>query len=187
MKHILSFVLIAFISGNIASAQSQKKDPKNLQFFNRTELYYTFGLNETYPGEQTNSIHIKTVLGFSTPKIGFGFGIENGSYRSANGSYGASFNTIAFSGNVHFLAKPINDEGINFFAKGGFGYAVGVFNGYDTGINTEAATGFIFTNKKKRRYFLEGVYHYQKFDQIKIVNYGNPEVKSLGLGIGTWF
>jgi hypothetical protein len=185
MKHILYLALFVFISHDFALAQIGKKGSKKPQFFNRTELYYTFGINETYPGQQSNSMHIKTVLGFSTPKIGFGFGIENGSYRAANGTYGASFNTIAFSGNMHYLAKPVIDDGTNFFIKGGLGYAVAIFNGYDKGLNIDAATGIILTNKRKRKYFLEGVYSSQEFD-----NYHNThkiKVNSIGFGIGSWF
>ena len=183
MKKFICILFIMFNGAQVILVQAQKKEVKDFRFFNRSELFYSFGFEDTYPGDKTNALHIKTVLGVANQKIGFGFGIENGSYRTANGSYGASFNTLSFSGNMHYLVKPMVDEGTNYFIKGGLGYAVAIFNGYDKGLNTEAATGIILTNKRKRKYFLEGVYFTQQFD-----NYTNkPKVKSIGLGIGSWF
>ena len=183
MKYQIYFFFLLFIGSNLM-AQSNKKDAKNFRFFNRTELFYTFGLNDTYPGDKINALHIKTILGTANEKIGFGFGIENSSFRSANGFNSSSFNTIAFSGNVHYLVKPISNDGINFFVKGSLGYAPRIFYGYDRGLNMEAAAGLMMTNKRKRKYFLEGLYNYQQFDQF---NSYKPEVRSIGLGIGSWF
>lgn len=183
MKKFILFLFTLFIGTKIILAQAPKKEAKDFRFFNRSELFYSFGIEDTYPGDKTNALHIKTVLGVANQKIGFGFGIENGSYRTANGTYGASFNTLAFSGNMHYLLKPMVDDGTNFFIKGGIGYAVAIFNGYDKGLNIEASSGIIITNKRKRKYFLEGIYFSQQFD-----NYNNkPKVKSIGLGIGSWF
>jgi hypothetical protein len=185
MKYLISLIFILLTGGHLIFAQTYQKDSKNFRFFNRTELFYSFGLNDTYPGDKINALHIKTILGTANEKIGFGFGVENSSFRSANGFNGSSFNTIAFSGNVHYLVKPISDDGINFFVKGSLGYAPRIFYGYDRGLNMEAATGLMITNKRKRKYFLEGLYNYQQFDQFNSNN--KPEVKSIGLGIGSWF
>ncbi|MEO5911100.1 MAG: hypothetical protein ABIP95_09450 [Pelobium sp.] len=186
MKTFLAFIFLSLIGATLTFAQQTSTAKSSFSLFNRTSLSYTFGLNETFNNDKTNALHVKTVIGFAQPKVGFGLGLETGNFRSANSSNGFNFNTIAFSGNLHVLAKPITDEGINFFAKGGVGYAVKIFNGYNKGFTYEAATGLILTIKKRSRYFLEGIYHYQEIDDFQ-VNNGKLKVKSIGIGIGTWF
>ncbi len=186
MKSILTFIFVFFTAYGLIFAQEIKKSNHNLRFFNRSEVSYTFGLNETFPNNKTNALHVKTVLGFALPKVGFGVGLESGSFKSTSNSSGISFNTLALSGNLHLLAKPITDTGLNLFLKGGLGYAVKVFNGYDKGLTYEGAAGFMITTKNKSRYYMEGIYHYQEIDGFYLAS-GKPIVKSFGIGIGTWF
>lgn len=186
MKSFFAFSLLFLFGTTLTFAQEASAKKTNFRVFNRSSLSYTFGLNETFPNDKTNALHVKTVIGFALPQVGFGIGLETGNYKSANSSNGFNFNTIAFSGNLHVLAKPIADEGINFFVKGGAGYAVKIFNGYNKGFTYEGATGFMITTKKRSRYFLEGIYHYQEIDDFQLQN-GKLKVKSVGIGIGTWF
>ncbi|MBC7653585.1 MAG: hypothetical protein H7098_03815, partial [Oligoflexus sp.] len=115
----------------------------------------------------------------------FGIGLENATFRNPNSSSGASFNTLSFSGNLHQLVKPIQDEDLNFFVKGGAGYAVRIFRGYNKGLNYELSTGVIFTTKRKSKIFLQAIYNYQQIDGFLLTTI-NPKIQSFGLGIGTW-
>lgn len=187
MKSIVfTFLLIAF-SSSIVLSQDKKTNTAKPRFFNRTELSYTFGLNETLNNEKTNALHVKTVLGFALPKVGLGFGLANSTFRSAQGSSGANFNTISFSANGHVLAKDIQDDGLNFFLKGAIGYAPKIFAGYNKGLTYEGGAGFLITNKKGSKYFLNGIYHHQNIDDFFLSTTGRIQVKSFGVGVGTWF
>lgn len=182
---LLSFALFTLCNISLNAQENKKSNAKSFTFFNRAEFSYTFGLNETLPNEKINAFHIKTVLGFTLPKVGLGLGLENASFRSANGGSGANFNTIAFSANAHVLAKDIKDEGINFFLKGGIGYAPKIFRSYNKGLTYEGATGLIITTKKGSKYFLQGIYHHQDIDDF-FLSTGKLQVQSFGIGIGTW-
>lgn len=186
MKALACTLYLIITCSLISYAQETQKTPTKFKFFNRTELSYTFGLNETFPSDKPNALHVKSVFGFTLRKVGFGIGLENASFKSTNTNGGANFNTISFTGNIHFLAKPIENNGVNFFIKGGAGYAPRIFGGYDKGLTYEAATGLIITTKKGSRYFFQGIYHYQKVDDFILSN-GTVDIKSVGAGIGTWF
>jgi hypothetical protein len=186
MKSIFAFTFLFLGGYSFVMAQGLEKVTARPRFFNRSELSYTFGLNETFPGDKTNALHVKTIIGFALPKVGFGLGLESGSYKSANSYAGANFNTLAFSGNLHVLAKPITERGVNFFLKGGAGYAVKIFNGYNKGLTYEGAAGLMITTKSGSRYFLQGIYHYQEINDFNIQS-TRPIIKSFGAGIGTWF
>lgn len=186
MKLFLLSLAICTLSVTFLKAQeNNKSNLKSLSFFNRSEISYTLGLNETLPGEKINALHIKTILGFTLPKVGLGLGLENATFRSSNGASGANFNTIAFSVNAHVLAKDIKDEGINFFLKGGIGYAPKIFRTYNKGLTYEGAAGLIITTKRGSRYFLQGIYHHQDIDDF-FLSSGKLKVQSVGVGIGTW-
>ncbi len=181
---VLSF-LVLFITTNIF-AQSIKPANNKFQTFTRTSISYVFGINETSLQEKTNSLHVKLVIGLSNPKVGFGIGLENASFRAAGGNKGASFEALSFNGNAHFLAKPIYTDELNYFIKGAAGYAPKIFSGYNKGFNYEAATGVLLTTKRKSKYFLQAIYHYQEIDGF-VIAAGKPKIKALGLGIGAWF
>jgi hypothetical protein len=176
------FLLITTLS---FAQQKNAEAPKKFKFFNRTGLSYTFGLNETFPNQKINALHIKTVVGLAMPLVGFGIGLENGSFKSSTGS-GANFNTLAFTGNLHVLAKPIETKELNYFVKGAAGYAVSISRYYDKGLTYEGAVGGILTTKKGGRYFLQAIYNYQSFDNFSNAS-GKIYVQSVGLGVGTWF
>ena len=186
MKSSISTLYLIIACSLISYAQENQKTATKFKFFNRTELIYTFGINETFTGDKPNALHVKSVFGFTLPQIGFGLGLENASYKSSNTNGGANFNTIALSGNIHFLAKAIEEGGVNFFIKGGAGYAPRIFRGYDKGFTYEAATGLILTTKKGSRYFFQGIYHYQEVTDFIISN-DKLRIKSVGAGVGTWF
>lgn len=187
MKAIFLFLLIITVSLHSIHAQETKKKNTKLRFFNRTELSYTFGLNEAINAEKINALHVKTVLGFALPKVGLGLGLSNSTYRSAQGNAGANFNTINFSANAHLLAKDIQDDGLNFFLKGAVGYAPKIFTAYNKGLTFEGAAGFLITTKKGSKYFLNGIYHHQNIDDFFLSTTGKLQIKSFGVGIGTWF
>lgn len=188
MKFTLYLVFALSLSSFAALAQNNFKSNANsskLRFFNRSELSYSFGLKPTFNGQTTNAFHIKTVFGFAYPQYGFGIGIENGSYKSANGNGGANFNTIAFTGNFHVLAKPLQYDGANLFLKGGVGYAPRFF-GYAKGLTYDGGAGVLISTKKGSKYYLEALYDYQELSDY-ILNNSKLEIKTLGIGIGTWF
>lgn len=187
MKYILFTFILAVFSTNIVLSQNKKPTKAKPRFFNRTELSYTFGLNESINNEKINALHVKTVLGFALPKVGLGFGLANSTFRSAQGGGGANFNTISFSANGHILAKDIQDDGLNFFLKGAIGYAPRIFAAYNKGVTYEGAVGFLITTKRGSKYFLNGIYHHQNIDDFFLSSAGRIQVKSVGVGIGTWF
>ena len=186
MKRILLALIIINYSFTNSFAQENKIKSSNFKLFNRTSIGYTFGLNDVFENKKANALHIKTVIGFALPKVGFGIGLETTTFNTVGSGNNSRFNTLAFTGNLHALAKPISDESLNFFVKGGVGYSPRVFNTYDKGLTYEGATGVIITSKKKNRYFFEAKYHYQALNTIA-TSTGNLEVKSIGLGVGTWF
>ncbi|OAQ38284.1 hypothetical protein A5893_15970 [Pedobacter psychrophilus] len=185
MKKIFFSILLSLLIGNKIFAQEKEKIKTDFKFFNWSSLSYTFGLNDAVLSQKINSLHIKTVFGLGTPQTGFGIGLENATFRNTNSSNGVNFNTLSFSGNLHQLLKPISDDDLNFFIKGGAGYAVRIFDGYDKGLNYEASIGAILTTRKKSKYFLQAIYNYQEIDGFALVN-GKPKIMSFGLGIGTW-
>jgi len=185
MKKIFFAIILSLFLFSNSFAQEKEKLKTDFKFYNWSSISYTFGLNDAVLGEKINSLHLKTVFGLGTPKTGFGIGLENATFRNPNSSNGASFNTLSFSGNLHQLLKPINDDDLNFFIKGGAGYAVRIFDGYDKGLNYEASIGAILTTKKKSKYFLQAIYNYQEIDGFVLTS-GKPKIVSFGLGIGTW-
>jgi hypothetical protein len=185
MKKIFFIILLSFFIFSNIFAQEKEKVKTDFKFYNWSSISYTFGLNDAINGEKINSLHLKTVFGLANPRTGFGFGLENATFRNPNSSSGASFNVLGLSGNIHQLLKPIQDDDLNFFIKGGAGYAVRIFDGYDKGLNYEAAIGAILTTRKKSKYFLQAIYNYQEIDGFVLTN-GKPKIISFGLGIGTW-
>jgi hypothetical protein len=185
MKMKINLLLIAIFCSSVlcSIAQDKKPDPSKPVLFNRSELSYTFGIDEALPNTTINALHVKTTFGFTLPQIGLGLGIETASFRGDNN---ANFNTLAFSGNLHLLAKPNYYEGTNYFLKGAVGYGVRIFNNYDKGLNYEAASGVIITTRKRSRYFAQAIYHHQNIDDFLLTN-GKIQIKTFGIGIGTWF
>ena len=185
MKQFLA--VFAFLSFCFFNTQAQKLPSSNKKFnlFSQANVNYLFGINESSLDQKTNSLHVKLVIGLANPKTGFGIGLENATFRPA-GSSGSRFETLNFTGNIHFLAKPISTDELNYFVKGAVGYAPRIFRGYNKGFNYEAATGLMFTTKRKSKYFFQALYQYQEFDGF-LVSGGKPKLKSVGLGLGTWF
>ncbi|MDA9555078.1 hypothetical protein N9R54_02470 [Pelobium sp.] len=186
MKQLIFTAYLLFGFTLSLFAQIGTKSPSSLKFFNRTELSYNFGLNETFPGDKTNSFRIKTILGYALPQVGLGLGLENSNFKSSISSGGSNFNTFAFSLNLHLLAKKFQSDGVNFFVKGSGGYAVRFLTGYNKGLNYEGGAGILVTTKKGSKYYFNGVYNYQEIDDFILAS-GKLNIKSVGLGIGTWF
>lgn len=186
MNKLLTFLFILSTTTTASFAQSLTKTKSDFKLFNRSSIGYSFGLNETFANKKVNAFQIKTVVGLTLPHVGFGIGLETVTYSSVGAGVNSRFNTLGFTGNLHLMAKPYTDESLNYFIKGGAGYAPRIFNSYDKGFTYEAATGVIITTKKSNKYFIETKYHYQEFDRFNI-NTGKLEVKSFGLGVGTWF
>jgi hypothetical protein len=180
--NLLAVIPLIFLNVSVI-AQTKKPSSGKPTIFNRTEFSYTFGIEDALPNTSIDALHLKTVVGFTLPHVGFGIGLENGSFRGENN---ARFNTLAFSGNLHLLAKPNYYEGTNYFIKGAIGYGLGVFNNYDKGLNYETATGVMITTKKRKRYFIQAIYHQQNIDDFLLAN-EKVKIKTLGIGLGTWF
>ncbi|WP_154647881.1 hypothetical protein [Pedobacter arcticus] len=185
MKQFLAAFAFLFLCFFVAKAQHQASSNKKFNLFSQANVNYVFGINESSLDQKTNSLHVKLVIGVANPKTGFGIGLENATFRPA-GSAGSRFETLNFTGNVHFLAKPITTDELNYFAKGAVGYAPRIFRGYSKGFNYEVATGIMLTTKRKSKYFLQALYQYQEFDGF-LVSGGKPKLKSVGFGVGTWF
>lgn len=184
MKQVLTALIFLLFTSTVAEAQQSGLPDNKFRTFSRAELSYLFGLNDAVLNQKTNSLHVKLVIGKANSRTGLGIGLENASYRSADG-YGASFETLNFSANAHLLAKPIQTEELNYFIKGAAGYAPKLFSGYNKGFNYEVASGVVFTTKRKTRYFLQAIYHYQVIDGFNFAA-GTPKIKGIGLGAGTW-
>ncbi|HET8827927.1 MAG TPA: hypothetical protein VFM79_01235 [Pelobium sp.] len=185
MKQFLFGFSFLLLSVSAITLQAQTAVSNDFRFFSQANLNYVFGINESTLNQKTNALLIKLVVGLANSRTGFGIGLENGSYRPSGGS-GSSFETLNFSGNVHFLAKPITTDEVNYFVKGAAGYAPRLFRTYNKGFNYEIATGVLLTSKKKSKYFLQAIYHYQEFDSFLITG-RKPKIKGVGLGVGTWF
>jgi hypothetical protein len=183
MKYFSALTLLICFNSVIAFAQFKQKKTSTFNVFNRTSISYGLGINQSFNNNTINALLLKTVVGIALPQAGFGIGIENGTY---NGSENVRFNTLAFTGNLHLLAKPLSYNGINYFAKGGAGYAARVFNEYNKGFTYEGATGIILTNKKGGKYFLQAIYHHQEINGFALSAGNKLKIETLGLGIGVW-
>jgi hypothetical protein len=184
MKRVLFSVI--FLISVFAKAHGQQDLPKNkFKLFSRAEISYLFGINDVYDAQKVNSLHVKFVIGSANQITGFGIGLENSSYRAANGD-GLSFETLNFSANAHILAKPVTTTEINYFIKAAAGYAPRIFRNYSRGFNYEVSPGILFTTKRKSKYFLQAIYQYQEIENFFLAD-GQPKIKAIGLGIGTWF
>lgn len=185
MKQILFALALLISTVSALKAQEQKPIKDKFRPFTRAEVSYLFGINDTYNNQKINSLHIKITIGSQNSRVGFGIGLENASYRAANGN-GTSFETLNFSGNAHVLAKPIDTDEINFFIKGAAGYAPRIFREYNKGFNYEVAPGILFTTKKKSKYFLQAMYQFQEIANVSLAS-GRPQIKGIGIGVGGWF
>lgn len=186
IKYVIIFLLNFIFFYSSTYGQGGFRETKEFRFFNRTELSYTFGLNETFLTNKLNSFQIKTVFGKQNENIGAGIGIATGSFRNAGGKGGGNFNTISFTGNLHYVFNGFSEQNNNFFIKGGIGYAPRIFAGYDKGLTYDGALGYIIRTKKGGRYFVEAIYHHQDFENFRALN-TIAKVESVGIGIGTWF
>lgn len=187
MKLLNLFLLIIFFFGSHKlEAQETDRSRNKFKLFNRTELNYSFGLNEPFPNERINVFKIKTTIGKQNEHVGAGIGLSTASYRSTKSGGGSNFNTISFTGNIHYLLYKFSDERDNIFIKAGAGYSPRFFNSYDRGFIYDVAAGYVIRTRRGARYFISALYQRQEFDKFKLQD-GNVEVKSLGLDIGTWF
>jgi hypothetical protein len=188
MKYFLSAFCLFFLivsNANVLNAQTFKAANK-FKFFNRTELNYGFGINQTFANERLNAFQIKTVFGKQNDRLGAGLGISTGTYKSTRSGGGGQFSTIAFSANFHYLIHDFYESRNNIFIKAGIGYAPKIFRGYDKGLNYDAALGYLIHTKKGGKYFVNVIYHHQDFENfIGIAN--TIKTNTIGLGIGTWF
>lgn len=184
-KSILIFLLSFLFLSTSTYAQGGFKETKEFRFFNRTELSYTFGLNESFLNDKFNSFQIKTVFGKQNERIGAGIGIATGNFRNSSGN-GGNFNSISFTGNVHYVFNNFSEPNNNIFIKGGIGYSPRIFAGNVKGLTYDGALGYIIRTKKGARYFVEAIYHHQDFEDFSTLN-NTVKVESVGIGIGTWF
>ena len=182
----LLLLLILFFDTHELEAQEVAGSSKKFKLFNRTEVNYSFGINEPFPNERLNVFKIKTTIGKQNEHFGAGIGLSTASYRSTKSGGGSNFNTISFTGNIHYLLYKFSDDRDNIFVKAGAGYSPRFFNSYDRGFIYDVAAGYVIKTRKGARYFISALYQRQEFDKFKL-QVGNVEVKSLGLGIGTWF
>lgn len=188
MKYFFcAFCLFFFIVSNVSVLKAQTfKSANKFKFFNRTELNYGFGINETFANEKLNAFQIKTVFGKQNDHVGAGLGISSGNYKSTRSGGGGQFSTIAFSANFHYLIYDFYENRDNVFLKASVGYAPKIFRGYDKGLTYDAAIGYLIHTKKGGKYFVNIVYHYQEFENF--IGFANTiNSNTIGLGIGTWF
>lgn len=185
MKFLSFLAVFIFITVNYTLAQSLKPKSK-YSFFNRTELNYALGVNETFARERVNVFQIKTIFGKQNNRLGAGLGIGTGTYRAHSSGGGAQFNTISFSANFHSLLFRIYEDGNNFFVKGSIGYAPKIFNGYDKGVNYDGAFGYLIRTRKGSRFFGSIIYHHQDFENFRGIS-NTINTNAIGLGIGAWF
>lgn len=185
MKRV--FVVLVFLCFGFGTTFGQKPSSASNKFrtFSRPEVNYVFGINDDFNDQKINSLHVKLVIGLANAITGFGLGLENATYKAASGS-GASFQTLNFSGNAHILAKPIVSDELNYFVKIAVGYAPKILREYNKGFNYQVCPGVLFTTKKGGKFFVQAVYNYQEVAGFGLSN-EKPQIKGVGLGIGTWF
>lgn len=185
MKRVLSTLVFLCFGLVTTFAQQPSSASNKFRTFSRPEASYVFGINNSFNNQKINSLHIKLVIGVANAITGLGIGVENTSFN-ATGNGGSNFQTLNFSGNAHILAKPISTKELNYFIKAAAGYAPKIFGAYNKGFNYQVTPGVLLTTKKGAKYFLQAVYNYQELAGLNVSG-EKPNVKGVGLGIGTWF
>lgn len=186
MNIVKLFIAVAF--GLIAqNLQAQTfKNPQKFKSFGRMQVNYGFGINDVFNEQKVNPLQIKFVFGKQNEHAGVGVGIATANFKSRGSNGGLNMNTISFSANGHYNLMSLSENKQSPFVRASVGYAAKVFKDYVKGLNYDAGMGYILTNKRGARYFVEAQYLTQDFEDF--LYEGNKlKAESIGIGVGIWF
>lgn len=186
MRYLYSLVLFVITCLPIATLAQSFKTPEKFKSFGRIQVNYGFGLNDVLLDQKANPFQIKLTFGKQNENLGFGIGVATANFRNRGDNGGLNVNTTSFTLNGHYVFKSFSDQSSKPFIRIGGGYAPKIFSEYSKGFLYDGSIGYIITNKKGAKYFVEAQYQVQYFDDFL---YRTHEVKaeSVGLGIGIWF
>lgn len=186
MNIIRLFVAVA-IASIFQDLQAQSfKEPQKFESFGRMQVNYGLGVNEVFNQQKVNPFQIKMVFGKQNRNVGMGLGIATANFKGKGSNGGMNMNTISFSANGHYNFQSLYENKQSPFVRASIGYAAKIFKDYAKGSNYDAGIGYILTNKKGARYFVEAQYLTQNFEDF--LYEGNKlKAESIGLGIGIWF
>ncbi len=183
-KYILTVICFTIFCGSTFS--QEKSGKRKLLPFNKLEIGYYFGLEESLNNQKYNHVNLKTIIGLKSDRLAFGIGVANDSYNSG-GTTQNTLNTLGFSGNLHYIFSDLSEEGNKVFIKSGAGYAPRIFRTYSKGFTYNAGVGYIITTRRQRKYFAQVSYNVQNIENFSTITSNAFQIKSVGLNIGTWF
>src|SRR5690606_10594157 len=186
MKIVRLFTLVA-LTVVFSNLHGQSfKEPQKFRGFGKMQLNYAFGVNEVFNQQQVNPFQIKLLFGRQNDNVGLGLGIATTNFKSYGSSNRLNMNTVSFSANGHYNFFKLSENKTSPFVRGSVGYAAKVFKDYAKGLNYDAGLGYILTNKKGARYFVEAQYLVQQFEDF-LYESNKLKAEAIGLGIGIWF
>lgn len=185
MKFSYFFIVIAVIIGSTDGYSQSLNSGKKIKTFSRIQLNYGLGINEFLNHQKLNPFQIKMTFGKQSERFGVGLGIATANFRNRDANGGINLNTVAFSLNTHYTFADFSDKDNKFFIRAGAGYAPRIFRDYAKGFLYDGSFGYVITNKKGAKYFVEAQYQMHHFGDF--TGWTDKEVESVGLGIGVWF
>ena len=187
MNTIRFFILTAFtfLSSNLYSQSF--KEPKTFSGFGKIQVNYALGINEVFNEQKVNPFQIKLIFGKQNDFVGVGIGVATVNYKSLGSDIKLNLNTTSFSLNGHYNLKRFSENINTPFVRASLGYAPKIFRDYAKGLNYDAAIGFIVSNKKGGRYFVEAQYQVQQFEGFMYQTNNRTIAEAIGAGLGFWF
>ncbi len=186
MKFLYWYALFFMICFSANVFAQGFKSPQKFKSFGKIQVNYGLGLNEVLLEQKANPFQIKLTIGKQNEHFGAGLGLATANFRNRGDNGGLNINTISFTLNTHYVFKEFSGVGSKPFVRLGGGYAPKIFREYSKGFLYDGSIGYVITNKKGAKYFVEAQYQVQNFDDFL---YRTHQVKaeSVGLGIGIWF
>lgn len=186
MKILRFLVIVSVLCFSTHVFAQDFKTPKKFGGFGKIQLNYSLGINDVLFNQKTNPSQVKITLGKQNDYFGIGLGLAAANFRNRSANGGLNINTISFTLNSHYTFKAFSEKDNKPFMRLGGGYAPKIFRDYSKGFLYEGAIGYVITNKKGARYFIEAQYQVQHFDDFLYKTH-NVKAESAGLGIGIWF
>ena len=186
MKIARLFILIA-LTAVFSNLYGQSfKEPQKFRSFGKLQLNYGFGINEIFNQQHVSPFQIKLLFGKQNDHIGLGLGIATANFKSHEGNNRLNINTFSFSANGHYNFLKLSENKQSPFIRGSVGYAAKVFKDYAKGLNYDAGLGYVLTNKKGAKYFVEAQYLVQQFEDF-LYESNKLRAEAIGVGVGIWF
>src|SRR5690606_12273825 len=147
--------------------------------FGKIQFNYSLGMNDILFEQKANPFQIKMTFGKQTEQVGIGLGVATTNFRNRTGNAGLNVNTTSFSLNTHYVFNAFSDNSNKACVRLGGGYAPKIFREYSKGLLYDGSIGYVITNKKGAKYFVEAQYQVQHFDDFL---YRTHQVKAESVG-----